>query len=209
METNKLKRIVLFWLDVLIETAILCTLLFGVVGFIFVIGLDVKVKAHKNYESASSIITEYSDNLVANNLVINSIEKIPDNHLDMIVNSEYRVAISRDKIKKYNEENNKNVAGYVHHIEKMAYLNPDNYYIVADTLHELGHVIGKLNKDPHNKEEFKKIVEQEKDKMREYSSTNTCEYFADLYMIQFKSVHKMKNTKVPLSTQFITSLTWW
>lgn len=179
-------------------------------AYIIIIGLlYIKVITHENYKSANDLIEENGNHFVSKLLVLNNLEKIPDNHLDIVEKHGYKIVIDKEIINEYNEENNKNCAGFVRYKDKIICLYPSEYAGVH-ALHEIGHILNYHGDSPCKTDEFKELFEIEKHKARDYSQTNTNEYFADIYMIHFNDkLFLFKNEEFPKTIEYMHSLDWW
>lgn len=166
----------------------------------------------------SVVVNNNNESLLSTIIIVDTLEHIPKKHLEMIRDAGYKIEISDEKlIEEYENSFGKTkrdesdyVGGITVHSIKKVYIR-DNYKNVEfSTLHEIGHILSKVNNDLKDNAEFVECYNLENSKMREYGQRSCSEYFAEVYMLNTIRHDKFKYTKddFPKSSEFIRRNLW-
>lgn len=165
-----------------------------------------KIIEDNRYCKINSII-KANDN-EAKYKVIKAIYKIPEKHIDFLIEKEWEIIIDKKQVEDICNtyfDNNIEYSGVTYN--KIMYISEDADCIEATILHEVGHALDiELNKISKS-EEFEKIFEKEKINAREYAQENIREFWADIYAICYEEYNNDKKNKFPLSIKYIKEKT--
>ena len=212
---NKRLRNIVIILQSLAESCIIVGSVFIIISLIYI----ASIFSSEKFSSVNSVITKNNDaSLLSTFILVDTLEHIPDKHLEMIKDAGYTIEISDKKlIEAYRtsfDETKRDVedrvGGITVHDKKKVYIRDDYKNLEFSVLHEIGHVLSKVNNDLKSEAEFIDCYNLEKEKMREYGQRNCSEYFAEVYMLNTIRHIRFEFTKddFPRSSEFIRRNLW-